>query len=72
MTRDELVKKVTNAIEEMPHWDLDQERVARVAIDIVLEEAAKVAERMLVYADTTSEADKAIPAAIRALGKDER
>lgn len=31
-----------------------------------MEEAAKVARKMLVYADTTSEADVAIPAAIRA------
>lgn len=31
-----------------------------------MEEAAEVAREMLVYADTTSEADVAIPAAIRA------
>jgi hypothetical protein len=70
MTREELVEKVTNAIEEMPHLDLDQERVARVAIAVVLEEAAKVVEQTLVYANTLAEADKAVPAAIRALGKE--
>lgn len=32
-----------------------------------LEEAAKKAEELLVYADTTSRADKVIPAAIRAI-----
>lgn len=32
-----------------------------------VEDAAKVAEHMLAYADTTNNADKEIPAAIRAL-----
>lgn len=36
-----------------------------------LEEAAKVAARMLVFADTTSSADKEIPAAIRRLAEQE-
>jgi hypothetical protein len=72
MTRDELVEKVALEIISAGYNPATAPDIAQVAIDIVLEEAAKVAERMLVYADTTSEADKAIPAAIRALGKDER
>jgi hypothetical protein len=71
MTHEELVEKVENDLRywlEPPHvlW----ERAAQEAVAVVLEEAAKVAERLLVYADTTSEADKVIPAAIRALGKE--
>lgn len=34
---------------------------------VTIEAAAKVAERMLIYADTTSTADKEIAAAVRAL-----
>jgi hypothetical protein len=70
MTRDELVEKVAQG---MP-GDLYEMNVeaAKFAIAVVLEEAAKVAERMLVYANTLAEADETVAAAIRALGKDER